>query len=353
VNGPVANVAQSRKMVVPFDVWHRRFAHTPVDVISCMVKEGLVDGLKASGEPKLDALCEDCIFGKHTMHPFHDKPIAESTPLECVHIDIWGPALVESAGKAKYFMLLIDGATSYRTTYFLQAKTAENTLRVFKEFHKAAERQTGEKLKQVRLDMGREWLNTKWDEYAKENGILLDFTTPYAHQQNGKAEQSMRTLLDIARLMLADAGLPPKYWADAINTVAYTRNFIPSSRNPSVIPAEAWSKQRQDVSHLRPFGSTAYAHIPTKISQSKLSPRSVKLVLIGYFGRTGYKLLNRSMGAVHKSRDVVFEEGRPHYSTDPIITYPHSFNHPAFDRAIAPALRQSIPCIPNHHVVLQ
>jgi hypothetical protein len=88
--------------------------------------------------------------------------------------------------------------------------------------------------------MGREWHNTQWETYAKEHSIVLNYTTPYVHQQNGKAERSMCTLLDVARLMLADAGLLPKYWADAIHTAAYTRNFILPSRNPRAVPAEHW-----------------------------------------------------------------------------------------------------------------
>lgn len=335
-HNPVANVIQAKGKAVPFDIWHRRLAHTSIETISRMNRESLVGGLNPSGEAKLDAMCEDCIFGKHTTHPFNNKPSAENDPLDCVYIDIWGPASVESAGRAKYFMLLIDGASSFRTVHFLASKSADNTLKVFKEFHKQAERQTGMKLKKVRLDMGREWMNSYWDDYAKEHGIILDFTTPYAHQQNGKAERSMRTLLDVARTMLADAGLPPKYWADAVHTATYTRNFVPSSRDPKVIPAERWHKRFQDVSHLRPFGSTAYAHIPNEVSPSKLSPRSVKLTLIGYYDRTGYKLLDRATGAVHKSRDVVFEETRPHYSTDPVVTYPLNFDRPPDTNAIAP-----------------
>jgi len=70
---------------------------------------------------------------------------------------------------------------------------------------------------------------------------MLDFTTPYAHQQNGKAKRSMRTLLNMARTMLADSGLPQKFWTDVVNTAVYTQNFI---------PATAWSGQHQDISHL-------------------------------------------------------------------------------------------------------
>jgi len=43
-----------------------------------------------------------------------------------------------------------------------------------------------------------------------------------------------------------------------------------------------------------------------------LNPRLVKTVLLGYFGHNGYKLLDKSTGAIFKSRDVIFEEGITH-----------------------------------------
>lgn len=319
---PSLNVAQSKRKPVSYDIWHRRFGHVPTDIIHRMSREGLLDGLDALGGTQMKALCEDCIFGKHTSHPFNNPSSAEKDVLERIYIDIWGPAPVVSAGGAKYFMLVVDGASSYRKVYFIPSKSADVTLQVFKDYHKESERQTGKKLKHVRLDMGREWYNEQWNRYAKDCGILLDYTTPYAHQQNGKAERSMRTLLDMARTMLADSSLPQKYWADAVQCAVYTRNFIPPTNAPMMIPAERWLRRRQDVSHLRPFGSTAYAHIPTEVSPSKLSPRSVKLTLVGYYEHTGYKLLDRTSGRAYKSRDVIFEEAPPHYSTDPVVTYP-------------------------------
>jgi hypothetical protein len=316
---------QAKKKAVPYEIWHRRLGHIPVNVIAKMSETGLVNGLNTSGEPKLKAICEDCLFGKHTTHPFNNSVQREANVLDCIYVDLWGPASVQSAGGARYFMLCMDGASSYRKIYFISSKTAETTLQIFREFHVESERQTGRKLKRVWLDMGREWCNALWDSYPKEHGIILDFTTPYAHQQNGRAERSMRTLLDMARSMLADAGLPQKYWADAVQTAAYIRNFIPPSNDPVTIPAERWLQKRQDVSHLRAFGCTCYAHVPVEISPSKLSPRSVKLTMIGYFGHTGYKLLDKATGKTFQSRDVVFDEQPPHYSTDLPVTYPSDF----------------------------
>jgi len=113
---------------------------------------------------------------------------------------------------------------------FLNSKSANTTLRVFKTFYTEAECQTGKQLKRVRLDMGQEWHNETWEYYRKEQGLVFEFTAPYAHQQNGAAEHSMQTILDITRSNIAESGLPLKYWANAVKTAIYVRNFIPLSR---------------------------------------------------------------------------------------------------------------------------
>ena len=112
-----------------------------------------------------------------------------------------------------------------------------------------------------------------------------------------------------------------KYWADAVHTVVYTQNHTLSLRQPKIIPAKAWFGQRQNTSHLRPFGATGYAHISLDLNMSKLSPRSVKVSLLGYHGCNGYKLIDKSTGTIYKSRDVIFEEGQTHIAKplEPII----------------------------------
>ena len=152
-------------------------------------------------------------------------------------------------------------------------------------------------------------MNSAWEMYAKVHGIKLNFTIPYAHQQNSAVERSMYLLLDGAQSVLAESGLPIKYWADVVNTVTYVQNFISLMRHLESIPTELWYGHRQDISHLRSFDTTAYAHIPLDLELSKLSPRLTRVTLIGYFGHRSYKLLNRITGAIFRSRNVIFEEG--------------------------------------------
>ncbi|EDR06651.1 retrovirus-related pol polyprotein [Laccaria bicolor S238N-H82] len=294
------------------DTWHRRLGHAGVHSITDMARRGLVDGLNVLGDVKLDGKCEDCIYGKQTARPYDGAVEPETEVLEWVYGDLWGPARVRSVGGAVYMFVLNDGGSSYRVGYFLTSKSGDATLDAFSEYHTRSERETGKKLIRLRVDMGSEFFNEKWREYTTRHGIIVEFSAPYAHGQNGVAERGMRIIIKGVRCVLADSGLPPSLWADAAAYIIYTRNLIPSARHPRLIPAEKWTNKRQDISHLRPFGCIAYAKIPAEISISKLAPRSIKYALIGYFGRGTYKLWDRASGTTIKSRDVIFEEGHGH-----------------------------------------
>jgi len=88
---PTALTTQSKQKPTSFATWHRRLAHAGVEIIHQMITENLVDGLNVCGESSIGGLCEDCIYGKHTAHPYNDNKSREKEILERVHIDIWGP----------------------------------------------------------------------------------------------------------------------------------------------------------------------------------------------------------------------------------------------------------------------
>jgi len=105
-----------------------------------MIIKGLVDRLDTDGNLKMRGRYEDCIFGKHSTHLFNKTGTREKEVLKKVHIDIWGPAGTQSAGGALYFLIIMDRYSSFRTVAFLNNKSAETTLRVFRTYHTEAER---------------------------------------------------------------------------------------------------------------------------------------------------------------------------------------------------------------------
>ena len=77
-----------------------------------------------------------------------------------------------------------------------------------------------------------------------------------------------------------------------------------------MVPEHAWSGRKPDVSHLRIFGSLAYAHIPKPVRGGKLEVRAVKCRMLGWWeGETkGYRLEDMETGKLITSRDVRFIE---------------------------------------------
>ncbi|KAF5388355.1 hypothetical protein D9615_000329 [Tricholomella constricta] len=93
-----AVVLYSRSKTKPTDfaTWHRRLTHVGVDSIEAMIRGGLVRGLELTGKGRPVGKCKDCIFGKHTRHPFNGEAAVEKELNERAYTDLWGPARVQS-----------------------------------------------------------------------------------------------------------------------------------------------------------------------------------------------------------------------------------------------------------------
>jgi hypothetical protein len=110
----------------------------------------------------------------------------------------------------------------------------------------------------------------------------------------------------------------------------YLRDFLSTRRHPGKVPHEIWYKTKPDVSHLHAFSGIVYAKIPKEHGVSKLEPRLIKTVLIGYYGWGAYWLLDQSTGRIIKSRDVIFEEGSGH-RTLPSVNIPPTEGESSFE----------------------
>ena len=82
---------------------------------------------------------------------------------------------------------------------------------------------------------------------------------PYTPQQNGVAERINQTLLEMVRLMMAQANLPISYWGDALLTAAYILIRVPFKLVYST-PYELWTSKKPNLNALLPWGSTGYVH---------------------------------------------------------------------------------------------
>ena len=73
----------------------------------------------------------------------------------------------------------------------------------------------------------------------------------------------------MVRSMMVQANLPILYWGDALLTVAYIHNYVPTNSVIST-PYELWTGQKPKLGHFLPWGLAAYVHDPSsKYEKSK------------------------------------------------------------------------------------
>ena len=217
--------------------------------------------------------------------------IRSTRKLQLIHSDVCGPMPTESIGGNKYFVTFIDDYSRCCAVYFLKSKSEVSEK--FKQFEMRVSNDCSQKINSLRSDNGGEYLSQEFESYLKSKGIHHELTVPHSPEQNGVAERMNRTLMESARSMMAHAGLPERFWAEAVECAAYIRNRMPTTAiKGNKIPLEVWSGKKADVSHLKVFSCTAYAHVPDAL-RNKLDKKAVKLCFVGYSIQSkGYRLLD-------------------------------------------------------------
>jgi hypothetical protein len=119
------------------------------------------------------------------------------------------------------------------------------------------------------------------DHFTKQ-GIVVQQTAPYAHQQAGKIERYVRTIEEGGQTLLADSGLPMSFWGWAVQTSQYLRNRLPmSTLSSSLTPFEVLMGKKPNLSHLRIWGCQCFVTIPPELCM-KAGPRCFEAIFVGY-----------------------------------------------------------------------
>ena len=69
----------------------------------------------------------------------------------------------------------------------------------------------GAKVAAIQTDHGGEFENNSFDEFYDEHDIKYQYSSLRTPEQNGVVERKNRVLTKMARMMLAEGGLPKKF----------------------------------------------------------------------------------------------------------------------------------------------
>nr|GEX69133.1 ribonuclease H-like domain-containing protein [Tanacetum cinerariifolium] len=126
----------------------------------------------------------------------------------------------------------------------------------------------------VRYDNGTEFVNNNTNELFSGLSIVHQTSCAYTPQQNEVAERKHTHLLNMARILLFQSGLPLNIWTKCILTAAYLINRLPSFVLNGKSPFELVYGLKPKLSHLRSFGCRCYSYVLN--NSDKFSARSTQ-----------------------------------------------------------------------------
>ncbi|KAJ9555635.1 hypothetical protein OSB04_010249 [Centaurea solstitialis] len=191
------NCLFSKASVSESSLWHRKMCHMNFKNMNLLVKNNLVRGLPTK-EFSSDDHCVACLKGKQHKNSHKSKEVnTTSSPLQLLHMDLFGPTNVMSIGKKSYCLVIVDDYSGFTWVYFLRTK--DETSGLIKPFVTRVENKTNLRVKITRSDNGTEFKNADLNSFCEEKGIERQYSAPRTPQQNG---------------------------AEAVNTACYVQNRV-------------------------------------------------------------------------------------------------------------------------------
>jgi hypothetical protein len=288
-------------------LWHRRLAHVNMRTLQSLHKGGHILGLKENVSFAKDRVCRACVLGKMHDSPHPSKTIISSKRiLELLHVDLFGPPSHASLGGKKYCLVIVDDYSRYTWVYFFKHKS--ETQQTVIDFAKEVERQHGQNILAIRSDNGSEFKNYTLNGFLSDEGIRHQYSAAYTPQQNGVAERKNRTLMDMARSMLAEFMSPYNFWAEAISMACHSSNRLFLRKGLNMTPYEILTESKPNISYYRVFGCKCFFK-RKGVRLGKFDPKAIECIFVGYGAESHtYRVFNKSTEHVQESCSVVFKE---------------------------------------------
>lgn len=285
--------------------WHRRYAHIGISTLVRTSRHRGVRGLPTFSTKSLFK-CEPCKVNKFRRVSFKSiENVRSKAPLGLICADVWGPHKVRGRAGERYFLSIIDDYSRKVSLYPIIEKSEVADL-VISHINRV-ENFLNCRVKAFRSDNGTEFVNRKLDSYFTRKGIKRELTNIYTPEQNGICERFNQTVMNGARTILSESGLPENFWPDAMVYFVYTWNRACHTKHTRT-PYELYSGNIPSVRHLMPFGTLAYAGVPRQ-HRKKLDARALRGYMIGYAISTkGYRIWIPESGRIIETVNVTFSE---------------------------------------------
>lgn len=267
--------------------FHKLLGHVNFKYLEKMCKDRLVEGMPNELEHTY-LKCGTCFQNKMHNLKFENDRHKANDILETVHTDLNGPHSTVGYDGSKYFLTFIDDYSKCAMVYTIKNKN--EVTNCFIDYINRVENLTGKRVKRVRCDNGREYINKEMNNIISQKGIVLDPCPPYTHELNGTAERYNRSIMNSARCLLSDSKVNLKYWPEVIKTAAYLKNRTITNTIENKTPFEILFKKKPNIKNLKLYGSKVFVRVPEIKRNSKWDRKADSGILVGYESN-GYRIL--------------------------------------------------------------
>ena len=130
------------------------------------------------------------------------------------------------------------------------------------KYVKWVERQTGDRVKRIVLEGGKEFLEAA--KTLEPDGVEIDKSARYTPQEYSRAEHMNRSVKNSIRTLLTNSGATANYWAVCLYAAVDARKRIVCG-GCSKTPEELLTGVKPSEEHLRTFGCKVWVQIPELI----------------------------------------------------------------------------------------
>ena len=141
-------------------LWHFRLGHPNFQYLKYLFLNLFLNKNPSSFQ------CEICELAKHHCSPFPLQPSKPSKPFSIIHNDVWGPSIVTTLSRKKWFITFIDDHTRITWVHLLSEKS--DVEQVFKKKFNMVQTQFQEKIQVFRSDNGKEYFNKILGKFFEE-----------------------------------------------------------------------------------------------------------------------------------------------------------------------------------------
>ncbi|CAI7894313.1 unnamed protein product [Closterium sp. NIES-53] len=283
-------------------------AHIGVDTIKSSAKHEVATGLNIKSSTGADSPCVSCVGGKLARHTFPDKGSDAEEALTIVHIDLCWAFRVAAKDGSLYFLLLKDHHT--RFVWVMPVAKKNDVLREFQKWLVQVERQAKKLVLMLRSDRGGEFLVKEITDFVDGKGIVHDPTCPYTPQQNGMAEQEMRTAVESVSTMLLHMGVQHHWWHLALREAVRVRNCLERSTTPpGTTPYHVLTRKKPDLTLTWVWGCMVQFMVPEQQRGGKLAPKARWGLHLGVSSMSkGWEVIDQTNNKGVTTVEVIFYE---------------------------------------------